>query len=344
VYADIPLTSQVVQAVADRYGIDPAAAGVRRLYGGEESAAYQVGDHVIRIGPTWRRDDQAEWCHAVAAHAAATAPEFLAPRRSRHGQTVIRVAGRPVTVWPFVAGVWADDRDRAHRRQAAELLARLHAALATAPVGPPPVPPSRAQVPPEVADAELDAWLAEFDQQHRPWHPLHGDYYAGNTLADGDRIVAVLDWDEARLGPPQREAAHAAWEWGDGLAGGKLDGAHEFLESYAAAGGPGADLDETALRQLIRERLRSEVRWAHAAPGRGVTLDPDDQAYTRAQVAAFWKLRPAGLTSAGGPALPADRGPKRPLGDRAGPQGQVQGGRWREQPPSACLVRGRQRV
>lgn len=145
-----------------------------------------------------------------------------------------------------------------------------------------------------MADADLDTWLAAFDRRHPVRHPLHGDYYAGNTLADGDRIVAVLDWDEAYLGPPEQEAAHAAWEWGDGLTGGTLDGAYEFLHHYAAAGGPGAGLDDTALRQLIRQRLRSEVRWARRTDERGVPRDADDRAYTEAQIAAFWHLRPLG--------------------------------------------------
>jgi hypothetical protein len=129
-------------------------------------------------------------------------------------------------------------------------------------------------VPPEVADPDLDGWLADFDRRHPQRHPLHGDHYAGNALAQGERLVAVLDYDEAYLGPPQREAAHAAWEWGDGLAAGKLDGAHEFLGAYAAESGPGADLDDTSLRQLIRERLRSEVRWARTVTERGSRATP----------------------------------------------------------------------
>lgn len=293
-YADIPWTGGIARTVAVHFGIDVPAGPAVRLHGGEESAAYRVGAHVVRIGPVWRGDGQMEWCHAVAARAASAAPEFLAPVRTRDGRTVARSGGRPVTVWPYVAGTWADDRNRSHRRQAATILARFHSAMATLDIGLPPVAPDRGPVPPDVADADLDVWLAGFDRRHPDQHPLHGDYYAGNTLAVADRIVAVLDWDEAYLGPPQREAAHAAWEWGDGLTAGRLDGAYEFLHHYATAGGPGADLDDTALRQLIRQRLRSEVCWARGTNERGIQRDAEDRTYTESQIAAFWSLRPGG--------------------------------------------------
>jgi Ser/Thr protein kinase RdoA (MazF antagonist) len=296
VYSDTPLTPEIQRAVAAEFGVRGPARAAQRLYGGEESAAYRLGDDVVRVGPDWRADARAEWCHAVAARAAAAAPEFLAPRRRPDGTTVLRVAGRPVSVWRYVPGGWADDRNPAHRRQAAQLLARLHAATIGDPTGGAAAEPDSGQRlpdPPEVADPELDAWLAEFDRRHPRRQPLHGDYYAGNTLVDdAGRIVAVLDWDESYLGPPQREAAHAAWEWGDCLDRGTLVGAYEFLDHYAAAGGPGAGLDNASLRQLIRRRLWSEVRWAYGASARGVPRDPLDQAYTRSQVAAFWSLRP----------------------------------------------------
>lgn len=127
-YSDTPLTPEIQRAVAVEFGVRGPVGAAQRLHGGEESAAYRLGGEVIRIGPGWRTDERLEWCHTVAVGAAAAAPEFLAPRRRPDGSTVLRVAGRPVSVWPYVAGGWADDRNPVHRRQAAELLARFHAA------------------------------------------------------------------------------------------------------------------------------------------------------------------------------------------------------------------------
>ncbi len=39
----------------------------------------------------------------------------------------------------------------------------------------------------------------------------HGDWTAGNLLAVGPDITAVLDWEAAHLGDPLRELARAAW-------------------------------------------------------------------------------------------------------------------------------------
>ncbi|GAA2131658.1 phosphotransferase [Actinomadura napierensis] len=46
---------------------------------------------------------------------------------------------------------------------------------------------------PALADLELDRRLAAFHRRNRVRHPLHGDFYTGNTLARDGRLVAVLD-------------------------------------------------------------------------------------------------------------------------------------------------------
>jgi Ser/Thr protein kinase RdoA (MazF antagonist) len=42
-----------------------------------------------------------------------------------------------------------------------------------------------------------------------PRQVIHGDYYAGNLLFDGDRIVAVVDYDKANRQPRMAEVAEA---------------------------------------------------------------------------------------------------------------------------------------
>lgn len=287
IYADIPLSDAVREAVAGAWGVSGGRA--ERLHGGEESAAYQLGDAVVRIGPETRPDAEAEWCHALARHAAASLPEAVAPLPTADGATVLRVAGRPVSVWPYVAGTWPDT---ALRTEAAALLARLHRALATASPGPRPVPAfvehGMDGTPQDhLPDPELDRWLGEFHRTHAV-QPLHGDYYAGNTLARNGRLTAVLDWDEAYIGAPETELASAALEWGDD----DPDLGAEFVAAYFAAGGTAGRLDAVSLAQLTRHRLRRESVYFHEAVRRGVRHSAEDVAYHRARDALFHALRP----------------------------------------------------
>jgi hypothetical protein len=248
---------------------------VERLGLGEESAAYRVGDLVVRVGPGWRTDEEMAWFCAVAAAAHEKVPQALAPVGPP-----VRVNGHPVTVWPFVDGSAATS---AQSVQAARVLAGIHGALAGL-VGVPVSQMAQAHVP-ELDDPVLDAWLADFDAAGGPTHPLHGDYWPGNAMASADgELVAILDWDDAWVHRRERELAHAAWEWGDGLASGRLDGVWEFLGAYGEHG-----LTDYALRQLVRERLRFEVRYAHSRPH---TLEPHDHEFHSAQAAAFAALRP----------------------------------------------------
>jgi Ser/Thr protein kinase RdoA (MazF antagonist) len=291
VYDTTPLTPEIVDAVVRHWGVEATEDG-ERLHGGEESSAYRVGGNVIRIGPEWRSDAELEWSYAVTSHAAETVPEAVAPLRTAGGAAIVRVAGRPVSVWPYRAGTWADDDDDATFDQAADLLARLHRALSTYAPGPRPGPGPPFAAAPDLEDPELDGWLADFDAAHPDRQPLHGDYYDGNMLSADGRIVALLDWDETFVGPPERELAWAAWEWGDGLWTFDFAEAHEFIEAYHAAGGVAQGVDDIALRQIVRERIRREVRYARAVRARGIAHDDDDHEYEARQLEAFAVLRP----------------------------------------------------
>jgi hypothetical protein len=112
----------------------------------------------------------------------------------------------------FLDGERGHDGDRKHRRRATGLLARLHRALF--PVHMKPRPPFGA---PRIAssdldDPELDGWPDAFNGRHPERQPLHGDFYSGDVLVRAGRIVGLVDWDEAFIGPPERELAWAAWE------------------------------------------------------------------------------------------------------------------------------------
>ncbi|GAA2400635.1 phosphotransferase enzyme family protein [Nonomuraea africana] len=304
IYANIPLTPAIRRAVTATWGT-PDDEGVR-LHGGEESAAYLLGGHVVRVGPEWRTTAAAEWCHAIARRAADALPEAVAPVPTPAGGTVIRVDGRPVSLWPYVEGAWPGSDLPDQRVQGARLLAGLHAALADVRPGPRPVPafqeeglygtPSaspeegRYGTPPadtsELADPALDLWLAAFHREHPRRHPLHGDFYPGNTLARNGTLVAVLDWDEAFVGAPEVELAAAAFEWGDD----DLGQSKEFVDAYLEAGGTAAPLTEEELVQLIRHKLRREFAYFQQAVASGVVHDAEDLDYHELRVALFHEL------------------------------------------------------
>uniref|UniRef100_UPI0032EF02A3 phosphotransferase enzyme family protein n=1 Tax=Streptomyces sp. HSW2009 TaxID=3142890 RepID=UPI0032EF02A3 len=259
------------------------------------------GGVVVRIGPEWRRSDEAEWCHAVALRAAAGGlREAVVPLRTRDGRTVARAEGRPVSLWPYVAGRWAHQQDPAQSEQAARLLARLHRALAEARVPPRPVSADLTvglsgdvrYDHPDLRDAELDEWLAGFAKRADRVHALHGDYYHGNLLADGHgRLVAVLDWDEALIAPPEVELAGAALEFTGEFAA-DLAACRGFVDAYLDEGGTVEALDDTTMVQLMRHRLRREAAHYLRASARGEAFDDEDHVYHAGRMAAFAALRP----------------------------------------------------
>ena len=297
-FADIAVSGAVVEVIAQAWGRRFSGEAVR-LYGGEESAAYRLGDAVVRIGPDWRSTEEAEWCHEVAVHAGARIVEVVRPLLTRSGGTVVRVEGHPVSLWPYAQGRWLDREDAGECTKAAQFLARLHRALAGATVPERPCPSfletglrGEAPVEPiELSDLALDGWLAEFHHSTRVRHPLHGDFYRGNLLTEDGRITAVLDWDYALVGPPEFEVAYAAREFGSRW-GADLGPARQFVADYSAAGGTAETLDDMTLVQLIRHRLRSEAAHFVLNRNRRAAASPGAEAYHQRQVELFWKLRP----------------------------------------------------
>lgn len=60
----------------------------------------------------------------------------------------------------------------------------------------------------------LEMWLASrrVDEQLDRRAVLHGDYWPGNVLWHGGRLVAVVDWEDAALGDPLADLATARLE------------------------------------------------------------------------------------------------------------------------------------
>ena len=98
--------------------------------------------------------------------------------------------------------------------------------------------------PPIAAVPLARQWLLDHVDDVVPSGPLsllQGDFGLHNTLVEGERVTALVDWEAATIGPPARELA-AAWpaatalmEW------------PEFIATYCAAGGSSEATDEWAV-------------------------------------------------------------------------------------------------
>lgn len=279
----VRLVDSVIDEIDEAFGIT-LDRNWKQLPGGDESGVFRCGDVVVRVAPTWRTDAELEWTNEVALVAADEVAEVVAPLFRPDGSTVVRIDDRAVTLWPFVEGERADDRDADTRLQAADLLARVHRALGRMPWRPRPTDGAPTAPTPDLDDHDLDTWLALFDRDHATRHALHGDFCGGNALVADGHIVGLLDWDEALVGPPERELAWAAWEWGDCLKTLDLEPALAFVDAYRAAGGPARRIGEHDLRQLVRQRLRWESGYRRANT-------PFDLEYESRQLRAFHRLR-----------------------------------------------------
>lgn len=70
--------------------------------------------------------------------------------------------------------------------------------------------------------------------------PIHGDIYAANLLCEGERITALIDWDECQYEPLVYELGRVLWEFAKDRRTHVLDEGkrQRFLSSYEKAGGP----------------------------------------------------------------------------------------------------------
>jgi aminoglycoside phosphotransferase (APT) family kinase protein len=98
--------------------------------------------------------------------------------------------------------------------------------------------------PPIAAVPLARQWLLDHIDDVVPSGPLcllQGDFGLHNTLVEGERVTALVDWEAATIGPPARELA-AAWP-----AASALMGWPGFLAAYCAAGGSSEGTDEWAV-------------------------------------------------------------------------------------------------
>ena len=300
------LPPSLLRAIARRYDRRAVALSVP-LDGGDECRVWRLATErdvvVVRMSPAWRTLAELHWVHELTRFCAAAVPEVIAPIPDTSGATVFLHGGRPVSLFPFIAGQPLDRESRALRQAAAHLLARLHGVMRAWPgcaarPGPGPHAPqpcARDYDPPELVDPALDAWHAQFSAtKAHAVGPIHGDYYRRNVLCHGGSICGVIDWDESSVATILIEVAWATWEFAKVATDDDLheSRARAFLQAYRDAGGRCAEGDLPHIMPLIRWRLREEVRRSLGANERGEAWD---RLYTEREMRAFARLRDRGV-------------------------------------------------
>lgn len=297
------LPNALAGLIAANYGLHVARS--EGLEGGDEAIAWRAEAErplLVHQSPTWRTAAEFAWVHALIACIAPALPEAVAPLRTHDGHTFIQHDDALVTLYPWVAGVHVDRADELQRKAAAELLARLHRTLLECSMPtrmPNPNDPwaGRAPTDPsELVDPDLDTWCAQLESRTDLTSGLvHGDYYRRNLLWADGRIVAVVDWHEARHDLLIREVASAVWEFSKDSSGRTLavESAYDFLDCYRDAGGPAEVDGHELIVPLIRSRLREEARTSLGLAARGL---PDTHSpYRDAVTSAFVALRKQSL-------------------------------------------------
>ena len=84
----------------------------------------------------------------------------------------------------------------------------------------------------------------------------HGDYKMDNVMHAGGRVVAILDWERARIGDPVEELAYATLPYllGTGAAVGALD-PEAFVHRYAERAGCAIDPEALFFWQVVHHAL-----------------------------------------------------------------------------------------
>lgn len=205
-----------------------------------ESGPFSAGG-VVRVGDTVRRprDERSDLVAAVLLHLESVgfdgAPRVLG--EDDQGRQVLSFV--PGTVTPDPPWIGSDQRNAEQLGALAELLRRAHDALAdfVAPAG---VAAARPLVP-----------------GGPQWN--HGDAHYGNVVWDGDRPIALIDWEYCALG----------------------DRIYDPVSTLVCAALPRPDRDDTARRESVARRTLDAI-------AAGYRFDDEQYARAPAVAAAFF--------------------------------------------------------
>lgn len=192
------------------------------------------------------------------------------PIRARDGRSFFVHERFAVWLLPFVPGRVAATADGIAVAQA---LGRIHARAAGVRLGQRPTvrPLAEIEWPPARLPTELEEWLPtlraarewaiEWTQGSTgPMTPIHGDFFPGNVLVDGDRAAAVLDWEEARVDWPAIDLAAGIWHFAWRRSRPDDGTANAFLRAYRDAGGTVSAPLESLLPFIRAKRVLEVLR------------------------------------------------------------------------------------
>ena len=157
--------------------------GGTALVGGNSNAPVRYGDRVHRTAGPWSPTVHAYLRH-LRAHGVDLVPEPFG--FDEHGREVLEFLPGLVPAYPLPEVVWTD----AFLERAARVLRRVH-------------------------DASVGFALAGAVWQQPAREPQQvvsvNDFAPYNLVLDGDRIIGVIDLDQASPGPRVRDLAHLAY-------------------------------------------------------------------------------------------------------------------------------------
>lgn len=182
-----------------------------------------------RHHPARSQPDRIRAQHALVAWlwaAGFPAPNILG---TLAGDSLLILDGRAYELQDYIDGEVCDPGRPAHLEAAGAALARYH--ILVEGFAPPALCTGKPLYTPVQIDLFLgrlcESWQVEQDLARRlqleadrlaarfagygglPHRVIHGDYWAGNLLLDGDRVVAVVDYDKASWQPRLVELAEA---------------------------------------------------------------------------------------------------------------------------------------
>jgi len=255
-----------VDRIADHWAVEQVADATP-IGGGHHNKLFRWGDFVVRIEE--RVPTSVEWEHELVAWLGDAIAEVVVPVRAPDGSTFLLVdQDQVVSLLPYVEG-------RHTPADASGLLARLHRRGCEWPgVRPRPGRPSYADL-----DWERNDWwewavvpklpgLVEAFEGLRAWAesrpplaevPIHGDFGLENVLVRSGRVVAILDWEYARMEWAALEVGAAAMRFSP-------DDPSSFVRRYADAGGPG---EVTAVRYGVRMWLLANCLYSLTSAAKG---------------------------------------------------------------------------